>query len=311
MSNFNCKSLNAAIDIGTNSLRLLIGCIKENKVIRVLTDRIVILLGKNIGGKRTITSKDIEKSIKYLLIFKEICKKYNVNKISAVGTSILRDAKNSEEFIREIKEKVGLDIRVISGNEEAELTLKGVLSGLSSPPKHPVLIVDIGGGSTEWIYINKDTMNRGSIDIGSMRLFDMFIKKDPPIEFELDSLKKYINRELLKIPTFGKIETFIATGGTATSVASIDMQLERYESDMIHSHSLSLESLKRIYSGIVKLSRSERTKIKGLETERVDIIIPGMAILITIMERINCNSVLISDHGILEGVLKSTEYNFI
>lgn len=307
MNNCQCKFLNAAIDIGTNTIRLLVGCTKEGKIIRFLTDRAVTQLGKNVEKTGIISIENIEKSIKSLLKFKKICNKYSVNKISAVGTSILRDAKNSGEIISTIKEKVGIDVIVISGDEEAELTLKGVLSGLSVDIlKDPILIVDVGGGSTEWIYLNKYIINKGSINIGSIRLYDTFIKNDPPTEFELDKLKKFIQIEISKAISFkDRIKTFIATGGTATSVAAIDMQLEQYDGEIIHEHNTSLESLRSIYFSIVKLSQSERSKIKGLEKERSNIIIPGVAILINIMERINSDSVMISDYGILEGVLKS------
>lgn len=312
MNNQNCISLNAVIDIGTNTLRLLIGCLKDEKIIRIFTDRIVIRLGKNIEKTGIISAEDCEKSIKYLLKFKEICNKYAVNKVFTFGTSVLRDAKNSKEFIRKVKNKVGFHIKVISGDEEAELTLKGVLSGLSAIPKYPIFIVDIGGGSTEWIYHNKSISYKGSINLGSLRLFDIFIKNDPPTEFELNRLKEYIKKEISKEITFSdQIATCIATGGTATSVASMDMQLEQYKGEIVHSHSISLESLKRIYTNIIRLPQSERLKIKGLEIERSDIIIPGIVILISIMERINCDSFLISDYGILEGMLKSLQSNFI
>lgn len=306
LNDSTCISSNAAINIGTNTLRLLIGCVKDDKIIRILTDRVVIRLGKNIEKTALISAENCEKSIKYLLKFKEICNKYGVNKVFTVGTSVLRDAKNSEEFIKTVKEKVGFDIKVISGDEEAELTLKGVLSGLSITPKYPIFIVDVGGGSTEWIYYNKSVLNKGSINIGSLRLFEKFVKSDPPSEFELNRLIEYIKKEISKEITFGgQIETCIVTGGTATSVASIDMQLEQYKGDVVHSHSISLESLKKIYTNIIKIPQSERLKIKGLEIERSDIIISGIAILISIMERINCDSFLISDYGILEGMLKS------
>ena len=307
----------AVIDIGTNTLRLLIGYFEGERLVRIATERAVTRLGRDLVRTCLLHPDSIKKSITSLKKFKRKCEKYSVHKIFAVGTSALRDAKNSYNFLEQAKKYTGLDISIISGDEEADLTLKGIYCGI--PPKDISLsnrsvIVDIGGGSIEWIICNKGCI-KDSIPIGAVKLYETFVKHDPPLLNELNNMKSFIAEQVamsfLKhnfdiknlLKPFSKY--LIVTGGTATTIAAVDMGLESYDGDKIHLHKISLPALKEIYKKIIMLPLNKRCKVKGLEPERADIIIPGMLILITMKGILKIKKIIISDYGLLEGILMS------
>jgi exopolyphosphatase/guanosine-5'-triphosphate,3'-diphosphate pyrophosphatase len=330
-----CPAPIAVIDVGTNTIRLLVGCIREGKIFRIAANRLVTRLGKDLQKTNRLSPDSIEKSITSILKLKEVCKKYGVQKIIALGTSALREAENREEFLSDVKKTAAIDIEVISGEKEAELTLKGILTSLHySIASFPnLLLVDIGGGSTEWILcdfglknkkipkspiINHQSsicnLNMGSIPIGAVKLFETFIKHDPPAPEELIQAKNLISQQFFMALNSSLINchsslSLIVTGGTATTIAAIDMSMDEYDGDKIHLHKISLPTLKTIYKRLITLPHNDRSKIKGLETERADIIISGTLILLTLMERLNIKEVIVSDYGLLEGTLISYNYN--
>lgn len=312
-----CPTPAAVMDIGTNTIRLLIGCVKEGKVMRLATNRTVTRLGKDILKTGKLSRQNIIKSIKCMVDFKEICNEYGAKEIRAVGTSALREAKNSNEFLAHAKKIAGIDVDLISGAKEAELTLKGVLgAGVGSQGSRKkelerFFIVDIGGGSTEWIFYKGSNTIMNSIPIGAVKLFDAFIKHDPPTPDELRRMKGYIKKACSKSLSLNNISTnhsplnFIATGGTAATLAAIDIGMDKYDGDKVHLHKTTLPALKSMYEKIIMLSAHERTKIKGLEAERTDIIIPGILILLAFMEELRAKNFIMSDYGLLEGSLIS------
>ncbi|MEW6738694.1 MAG: Ppx/GppA phosphatase family protein [Nitrospirota bacterium] len=312
-----CPAPIAVIDVGTNTIRLLVGCVREGKIVRIATNRFVTRLGKDLQKTDRLSPDSIEKSITSIIKLKEVCKKYGVQKIIALGTSALREAENSEEFLADIKKGAGIDIEVISGEREAELTLKGILPSLhhSIAPFPHFLLVDIGGGSTEWILYKKANMqnsklNMGSIPIGAVKLFETFIKHDPPAPEELIHMKNLISQQFFMALNSSLIIchsslSLVVTGGTATTIAAIDMSMDEYDGDKVHLHKISLPTLKTIYKRLITLLHNERSKIKGLEPERADIIISGTLILLALMEALNIKEVIVSDYGLLEGAIIS------
>ena len=322
-----------AIDIGTNTIRLLIGQIDNGRLARIASDRAVTRLGKDLMKTGVLSADSINKSLSALKSFKETCDKYNVTKIIAVGTSALREAKNSRDFINAVKKETGIEIEIISGEREAELTAKGVTTAIGDK-KGPgkFFIIDIGGGSTEWIIYkgsnqlpalsdqgkNENTefnsslithnpsLILGSLPVGAVKLLETYIKHDPPAAAELDECAKFIHSKIsgpLDSSLNNSSLILIATGGTPTTLAAIDLGLEKYDGEKINMHIIPRSSLIGIFDKLVSLPHEARTKIKGLEPDRSDIIIPGLLILITIMDYLKINEMVISDYGLLEGLL--------
>ncbi|BCB96267.1 bifunctional 3-dehydroquinate synthase/phosphatase [Dissulfurispira thermophila] len=314
------SDLIAVIDIGTNTIRFLVGYMKRGNVVRITTDRSVTRLGKDLQKTGTLNKENIKKSIRYIIKLKKLCEEYGVQKIIAVGTSALREANNSEEFLFDVKRNTGIDIEIISGQKEAELTLKGIISSLPDFNNIlPLLLVDIGGGSTEWILYNakykmqnntesrniNPSLNMGSVPIGAVKLSESFIKHDPPTPNELMTIKKFLLEKFsnLSLLISCPLLNLIATGGTATTIAAIDMNMNKYDGDIIHLHRISIHTINAIYKRLIALHHEERGRIKGLETERADIIIPGTLILLIFMEVLNIKEVIVSDYGLLEGAI--------
>ncbi|MBA3070665.1 MAG: exopolyphosphatase, partial [Nitrospirae bacterium] len=203
--------------------------------------------------------------------------------------------------------ETGINIEVISGEEEAELTAQGVMFDL--PETDSSLIVDIGGGSAEWIFCrNSSPAEMGTIPTGVVKLFDNHIKSDPPSKDDILYLKKESDTVLSRLKTkmghlINSRTVFIGTAGTITTLASIDIGLEVYDHEKIHRHNISLEKLYDISGRLISIPLSERKKMIGLEPERADLIIPGILFTINIMELFGFTNILVSDNGLLEGAL--------
>ncbi len=315
----------ASIDVGSNTLRLLIGRIEDNKLIDIFSDRIITRLGNRVDQTGRLQDENIETSLSGLKEFSAVISQYEVRHVKAVATSALREASNSDIFIKRAYDVTGISIEVIPGEKEAELTLRGILSSLPEPEsrihpplrswgmgegdRHPMFIVDIGGGSTEWIlYRDQDHIDMGSIPIGVIKLSRNFLKTDPVSEGELknfdnkivpviEDLKKRI-RHLITRHT-----RFIGTAGTFTAIASIDLGLVVYSREKIHLHTITLSSLQALGKKLTALSLEERKKMKGLEPERADLIIPGIQFTINIMKSLKFDELIISDYGLIEGAL--------
>jgi len=297
----------SSIDVGSNTIRLLIGRVENRRIIRLRTGMVITRLAAGIGETGLLNADNMEKSVSVMKAFSDIISAYGISHIRAVGTSALREAKNSEEFMRRVLSETGINIEVISGEEEAELTAQGVMFDL--PETDSSLIVDIGGGSAEWIFCrNSSPAEMGTIPTGVVKLFDNHIKSDPPSKDDILSLKKESDTVLSRLKTkmghlINSRTVFIGTAGTITTLASIDIGLEVYDHEKIHRHNISLEKLYDISGRLISIPLSERKKMIGLEPERADLIIPGILFTINIMELFGFTNILVSDNGLLEGAL--------
>lgn len=307
----------AAIDVGSNTLRLLIGSVSGEGVKKLFMDRSVTRLGAGLARTGIIDDNNIGISVASLARFKAACDVYGVRRIVAVGTSALREAENSDLFIRKVEMTTGIRIRVISGDEEADLTVKGVTGGMKNPGVGSIcrLIIDIGGGSTEWILADGN-ITRGSVPVGAVKLTEAFLLNDPPFPDELERLRHHAHEALS--PVLHAKEVFlksrrregrkdppdlILTGGTPTTLAAMDLGLGAYDGQKVHLHQLSISALDRMLQMLAGVPLTDRKCIPGLAPERADIIIAGAALFRALMD-VACQEVAtVSDHGLLEGAL--------
>ncbi|MEK7828664.1 MAG: exopolyphosphatase, partial [Deltaproteobacteria bacterium] len=243
-------------------------------------------------------------------------KEYGVKEITAVATSVARRAKNKKKFLKNVLEKTGLDVKVISGDEEARLSLLGVLSVIGNGNKK-CLVVDVGGGSTEFIAVDAGKMiGAWSLEMGVVHLTEIHLKNDPPTRLELDAmeeeifrvienLKKLIGRDKVSVKSYSTNASapFVGTAGTITTLASIDQGLEEYDADRVNNYVLKYEAVKKMYQWLASMPLKEREKVLSLEKGREDIIIPGTAIVLKAMEGFGFDSITVSDAGLLEGIL--------
>lgn len=304
----------ASIDIGSNTIRLLIGEVRDHRIEHVFSERKITRLAEGISQTGSLREENMETSLAVLREYAILIAKHGVVSVKAVATSALREASNSGSFIKKVLEETGITVEVISGEREAMLILKGILLSLpdsSLISHHSLLIIDIGGGSTEWIcYKDKTLVGMGSIPIGVIKLL-RFIVTDPVSGDDINALNNETisSLEALK-KTMGhhidKNTIFIGTAGTFSTIGSIDLQLDTYAREKLHLHKISLSRLKDMKDTLVSLSLSERRKVRGLEPERADLIIPGIQFTINIMEFFGFDEFVVSESGLLEGALLET-----
>lgn len=293
----------ASIDMGTNCLRLLIAEInEEGKFQPFLRRSEIVHLGRGMAEKK-ITPGGMRRVCQQMEKYWDILKKYPVLNIYAGATSAVRDAANQEEFLKEIQDKFKLEVKVLSGEEEAELTFLGATSGVSS---EKLFVVDIGGGSTEFIAgTNKKVETAKSLNIGSVRFSEEHIFNDPVIAREVENITRHIQKEL-KTLEFSEMDssfTMVGTGGTMTTIAAMSQQMEKYDSAKIHGYTASLSDVELLTEELVKRSIAERKELPGLDPNRADVILAGVLICREVMRFFKFKQMTVSERDLLDGLI--------
>ncbi|PIV19692.1 MAG: Ppx/GppA family phosphatase [Deltaproteobacteria bacterium CG_4_8_14_3_um_filter_45_9] len=293
----------ASIDIGTNTILLLISEVKRGKIHPLFEMETVVRLGEGVQKNKMLLKEAMERGLQTLAQYLKRCQAMEVQKIFAAGTSALREAKNSEDFLKGAKDKLNLSIEVISGEEEAQLSFLAVANDLKEVKK-PVLVVDVGGGSTEFILGKGDQISHWiSLPLGSVRFTEEFLCSDPIQEEEWEKMERKIQGHLVNIPHSKEPPSMVAVGGTATTLASVEMGLEEFIAEKIHHFILKKGELGKQLLRYRSKTIEERKKIPGLPVARADVILAGGTILYLAMEELKCSSVLISCHGVRYGLL--------
>ena len=292
----------ASIDIGTNTIRLLIAEVKNSSLKPVYQDREVVRLGEGLVHTGRLQQEPMKRALKVLKKFKEKCEEMQVDKIVAIATSAVREAENRKEFLELVEKEAGIKVKVITGEEEAYYTYLGVRYGLKL--EKDFLVFDIGGGSTEYICCHKSGIKPTSTPLGVVKLTEAFIKSDLPKKEELNTVRREIKAVLSKLDMKeceGK--TLVGTAGTPTTIAAIDLHLEEYDPEKVHGHKLSLSRIEEIFARLVKMPKRERLLIPGMERGREDLIIAGILITIETMKHFKADTMVVSEWGIREGVI--------
>jgi len=293
----------ASIDIGTNTILLLIADVGQGKINPLFERETVVRLGEGVHRNGILSKEAMERGLQTLSQYSERCRAMNVQKIFVVGTSALREAKNSEVFLKLVKEKLDLSVDVISGEEEAYLSFLAVARDLRKTGE-PLRVVDIGGGSTEFILGKDDQIRQWiSLPLGSVRFTEQCLHSDPVQEEEWQELKRKILESLIDVPRSREPVSMVAVGGTATTLASVEQGLDEFVVEKIHHFVLRKETLKNQLLLYRSKTIEERKKIPGLPAARADVILAGAAILYLTMEELSCPSVLISSHGVRYGLI--------
>lgn len=279
----------AAIDIGTNSCRLLIGDWEEGKIIPIYRTMMTTRLGENMQESSTLSTEAILRTCECLNEFKKIIDEYEVQSYRAVATSAVREANNKEEFLELIKKESAIDIDIISGLEEANLSYIGVKNSLKL--EKPPVVVDLGGGSTELMF---EDLSPTSIPVGAVKVYEQ-------------NMSAYDVSQILK-PLTKKKEEFslsplVCVGGTATSLVAIKFSLEVYRSELIHGQILTRSEIADLYNMLEMMPLSLRKRLPGLQPERADIIPSGTLIMLIIMDILGKEDITVSESDILEGII--------
>lgn len=293
----------ASIDIGTNTILLLVAKVDKGVLQPLLEKETIVRLGENVQQNGVLSEGAMERGIQTLTQYLKECEEMGVQRIFAAGTSALREAKNARDFLKKVKEQLNLAIEIISGEEEAHLSFLAVATDLKNPEK-PILVVDVGGGSTEFVLGKGDQISHWvSLPVGSVRFTEQFLLSDPVRQEEWVNMENEIVKGLGKVPPPQKPFTMVAVGGTATTLASVELGLEHFVYEKIHHFILGRKPLKSQLELYRSRTLRDRKKIPGLFPSRADVILAGGAILYFAMEKFRVPSVLISCHGVRYGLI--------
>ena len=298
----------AFIDIGTNTVLCLIAEIRDTGRFRILDDLADIAgLGKGVDQSGLISAEGEARALASLERHLEQCQNLGVEEIVAVGTSALRDAQNSAEVRARYRTRLGFDIRVISGAEEAAYSFLAVQRGLDLNGQE-LLVIDVGGGSTEFIRGNRaGVVDALSIDLGSVRLTERYLHSDPVQAGEVEAMDAAIDRALNRLPERGfRAEAalnLVGIAGTFTTLAAMEKKLLRYSHGEVHGSRLTLEQIQVQTCALQERSLAERKRLVGLEEKRADVIFAGARLAGTILERFGADAVIVSDQGVRYGLL--------
>lgn len=294
----------AAIDVGTNSTRLLVAE-EQAGGFRSLDRRMTITrLGQGVQSRRALAPEALKRTLATIADYAAACGEYGVTKLRVTGTSAVRDAHNREDFFDGVRKLTGTDPEVLTGDAEARATFLGTLSDLDEPG--PVLVVDIGGGSTELISGTGQPESIVSLDIGCVRMLEKHLHSDPPTAEELDALRSDVTellqgaRDMLEVPAGARM---IGVAGTVTQLATLKAGIPIYDPDVNHHSVLSHGDVRRLARRLASLPYEKRRAVKGLEPGRVDVIVAGAAILQCVMEVFDTAEVLVSEKDILDGLV--------
>ncbi len=295
------NNIAAGIDIGSNSIRLIIAEVENNKIKNIVyQEKATTRLATNINKTGILAEEPFKKSIDVLAGFRKALDKYNVTKIKTVATSAVREARNGEDFIKAAK-NAGIEISIISGKEEGMLEYLGVCSGFDAG-SHP-LILDVGGGSSEIIYMQENNeLHTESHKIGVVKMADMFDFQSGSNEM-IEKCRAYIKDFFKNVTIPDNIQSFIATAGTATTLAAIDMEMTEYDFNKVNGYKITKEKVIEILNKVYSTPYNKRLEIKGMDKGREDLIIPGILIILEILNKTNINIITVSDFGLREGAV--------
>jgi exopolyphosphatase / guanosine-5'-triphosphate,3'-diphosphate pyrophosphatase len=294
----------ATLDIGTNSVLLLIAQSSTGTLTPVLERATITRLGENVDAQRKLAKPAVERTLACLEDYAREIAAHGVTRVAAVGTSAMRDAAGGTEFLDAAERLLGVWPRVISGAEEADLTFHGALSGIDA--RGDVCVFDVGGGSTEVITGSADAPRRVdsavSLDIGSVRLFERHVRHDPPLAAEMARVVADIEAALALASKPAPNSTLVGVAGTVTTLAAIDLGLAQYDSARVHGAALSRARVAAIAERLQRLTLPERQQLAGLEPKRADVIVVGAALVRCVLEWCGSDELVVSDRGVRWGL---------
>jgi exopolyphosphatase/guanosine-5'-triphosphate,3'-diphosphate pyrophosphatase len=294
----------AAVDLGTNSIRLLVASrADDGSLDEFARDMVITRIGQGVDRSGRIHPDALARTVGVLARYARRARALHAERTRVTATSAVRDASNREELEAAVRSHVGEDLRVITGEQEAALTFAGGTAGLDA--ERPFAVLDIGGGSTE-VVVGGDAPDAAtSLQLGSVRMTERFVRDDPPSADELDTMREEIERILDEaagaVPA-DRARTLVAVAGTPTTVQAMSLGLERYDRDAIHHTWLAIDDVEAVLGRLAAMTNAERAAIGVMPPGRGDVIVAGAQILVTAMRRFGFDRALVSETDILDGL---------
>ena len=308
------RMIAAGIDLGSNTFRLLVARIEAGRPLALAKELITVRLGQGLGENRRLSTAAMGRGLAALARFREIIAPHNPQFQRACGTAALRLADNRTEFLRRASITLGLAVEIIDGEEEARLGLTGVLAFLPRRAlSQPLLVVDVGGGSTELVLRvdDRQPLRLASLPLGAVGLTETFLQRPLPPAQNIRDLTEHIEKVLsLGLPaSIGSTPDqllAVATGGTATSLAALDLDLQHYDETLIQDHLLAAVVLDQLWQRLVAMPVAARNLLPSLGPGRGDIILAGLRIYQVLLRLLAKPQMMVSDAGLLEGITLSS-----
>jgi len=302
----------AGIDCGTNSIRLLVADVVDGRLVDVVRDMKIVRLGQDVDRTGRLAPEAIERTRVALAEYAATIRSLGASRVRMTATSASRDASNRADFVAMVRATLGQDPEVITGEEEARLSFAGAAGGLPGLGG-PVLVADIGGGSTELIIGTPGDDGGGlrarSMDVGSVRMTERRFRNDPPTAEQIEAVTvdvlAAITRAQRDVPV-QEAATFVGVAGTVTTVAALALELPSYDSARIHGLHLSAERVDHVTEMLLRSTHAQRAALPSLHPGRVDVIGAGALILRTLMRHVGSSEIIVSEHDILDGITLST-----
>jgi exopolyphosphatase / guanosine-5'-triphosphate,3'-diphosphate pyrophosphatase len=302
----------AAVDIGTNSTRLLVADIdgrgRDAKLVTVERRTRITRLGQGVDRDRALHPDAIARTLGVLREYGAVISDLGVERVRATATSASRDASNRDELFDPAEQVLGTRPELLAGEAEARLEFLGATASLTEP--EPYLVVDVGGGSTELIVGSDEPEGLCSIDIGCVRLTEQFLHSDPPTAEELSQAVSVVRDQLAdvgrRVPAAGRASTLVGTAGTVWTLAAIELGVDAARSDLIDHFRLTRAAAEEVFRTLATEPAGQRRHNPGLEEGRVDVIVGGAIVVVSVLRHWGFDSLLVSEADILDGLARDS-----
>jgi exopolyphosphatase/guanosine-5'-triphosphate,3'-diphosphate pyrophosphatase len=294
----------AAVDLGTNTIRLLAVEPAARDLVELTRDTVITRIGQGVDRTRRLDPDALERTVRVLERYCRRARVLHAERIRVSATSAVRDASNREDLEQAVRDAAGSDLEVLSGEQEAELTFLGATRGLDRTP--PFLVLDIGGGSTELVIGSDGPEAAVSTQMGSVRLTERHIRSDPPGAEDRAALDRTIEdvlEEAERTVPVARAKTLVAVAGTATTVQAIALGLDAYDPEAIHGSELTVEAALEVLERLGSMTTAERAALPVMARGREDVIVAGAAILVGVMRRWGFDGAVVSERDILDGLV--------
>jgi exopolyphosphatase/guanosine-5'-triphosphate,3'-diphosphate pyrophosphatase len=292
----------AVVDLGTNSTRLLVADVEDDRVVERVRRTTITRLGEGVDGRRRLLPAPIARVRNCLVDYRREAEQLGAERALLVATSAVRDAENGEALLGELEWSYGFTTRLLSGEEEALLTFRGVTG--SEPPAAPLVVVDIGGGSTELVVGDATGVRfHHSFDVGSVRMTERFLSGDPPSDDELERCAETVRDAFAAVPHEVRRlpERAIGVAGTVTTLAALDLELAAYDPERVHGHRVASATVDAQLARLAALRLEERQAVIGLEPARAPVIVAGIVIAREALRLFGLDKLEVSERDILDG----------
>ncbi len=295
-----------AIDIGTNSTRVLVG-VPEGGAVRTLARHMRITrLGQGVDGTGMLADDAVERTLDALRDWRDVLDMHGAREVRAVATSAARGAANCDDFFAQVQSTIGVLPELLSGEEEGRLSFLGATAGLD-PSDGPTLVADIGGGSTELVLGTTEPEAVRSMDIGCVRITERYLAHDPPLPEELANALAAVEYELddvlQEVPAMRSATRLIGLAGTVSAVAAVELGLASYDRDAIHHFRLTKVAVEDVFRTLATEALVDRVHNPGLERDRADVIVGGCIVLVRLLRTLGFQELLVSESDILDGLV--------